>query len=63
VSALDAACTAAVDVGLVCASIGALAIVSDGSMRMRLEGALCILVGTASIVAGNVDALRMVGIV
>lgn len=46
-----------VAIGLVASSIGVLALISLDTLRMRVEGGLCIAVGVACIVAGNLDAI------
>jgi hypothetical protein len=56
-TAADAVLGAVVAIGLVACSIGVLALISIDTLRMRIEGGLCIVVGIACIVAGNLDAI------
>jgi hypothetical protein len=52
----DAILGSVVAIGLVASSIGVLALISVDALRTRIEGGLCIAVGIACIVAGNLDA-------
>ena len=54
----DAILGAVVAIGLVACSIGVLALISIDTLRMRIEGGLCIVVGVACIVAGNLDVIN-----
>lgn len=54
---VDVVLGAVVALGLVASSIGVLTLISIDTLRMRIEGGLCIAIGIACVVAGNLDAL------
>lgn len=53
----DVVLAGAVAIGLIASSIGLLALISLDTLRMRMEGGLCIAAGIACIIAGNLDAI------